>query len=105
MAMGRARRRRQGTLFVETGEPLHTPGRPFHEKVSALPEKHGFEAMVEGECARRYSDRTGRPGIPPVVCLKALFAGFCGGADPERGIAWRVADSMALRAFPGCALT
>jgi hypothetical protein len=76
MAMGRARRQRQGTLFVGTGELPRTPGHPFYEKVSALLEKHGFEAMVEGECARYYSDVTGRPIIPPVVYFKALFVGF-----------------------------
>ncbi len=105
MAMGRARRQRQGTLFVETGELPRTPGHPFYEKVSALLEKHGFEAMAGGECARYYSDGTGRPSIPPVVYFKALFVGFFEGIDSERGIAWRVADSMALRAFLGYELT
>ena len=105
MAMGRARRQRQGTLFVGTGELPRTPGHPFYERVSALLEKHGFEAVVEGECARYYSDGTGRPSIPPVVYFKALFVGFFEGIDSERGIAWRVADSMALRAFLGYELT
>ena len=40
-----------------------------------------------------------------MVYFKALFVGFFEGIDSERGIAWRVADSMALRAFLGYELT
>jgi transposase len=31
--------------------------------------------------------------------------GYCEGIDSERGIAWRVADSLSLREFLGCGLT
>jgi transposase len=61
--------------------------------------------MVEAECAQYYADVLGRPSIPPVVYFKALFVGYFEGIDSERGIAWRVADSMALRSFLGYALT
>ena len=105
MAMGRANKEQQETLWVETGALARTPGHPFYEKVAALLAKHGFEAMVEGECAQYYADGVGRPSIPPIVYFKALFIGFFEGIDSERGIAWRVADSMALRAFLGYALT
>ena len=105
MAMGRAKREQQETLWVETHALPRTPGHPFYEKVAALLAKHGFDAMVEGECAQYYADGVGRPSIPPVVYFKALFVGFFEGIDSERGIAWRVADSMALRTFLGYALT
>ncbi len=105
MAMGRANKEQQETLWVETGTLARTPGHPFYEKVGALLAKHGFEGMVEGECAQYYADGVGRPSIPPVVYFKSLFIGFFEGIDSERGIAWRVADSMALRAFLGYALT
>ena len=105
MAMGRANKGQQETLWVETGALARTPGHPFYEKVGALLAKHGFGGMVEGECAQYYADGVGRPSIPPVVYFKALFIGFFEGIDSERGIAWRVADSMALRAFLGYALT
>jgi transposase len=105
MAMGRTHKERQETLWVETGALPSTPGHPFYEKVAALLAKHGFEAMVEGECAQYYADGVGRPSVPPVVYFKALFVGFFEGIDSERGIAWRVADSMALRSFLGYALT
>ena len=105
MAMGRARKEQQETLWVETQALPRTPGHPFYEKVAALLAKHGFDAMVEGECAQYYADGVGRPSIPPVVYFKALFVGFFEGIDSERGIAWRVADSMALRSFLGYSLT
>ncbi len=47
----------------------------------------------------------GRPSIPPGVYFCMLFVGFFEGVDSERGIAWRVADSPALRAFLGYELT
>ena len=106
MAMGRADKEQQQVLWVETGALPRTPGHPFYEKVSQLLAKHVFTAMVEGECAQYYAaDGVGRPSIPPVVYFKALFVGFFEGIDSERGIAWRVADSMALRSFLGYSLT
>ena len=105
MAMGRRNQERQETLWVETSALPCAPGHPFYEKVNALLARHGFEAMVEAECAQYYADVLGRPSIPPGVYFKALFVGFFEGIDSERGIAWRVADSMALRSFLGYTLT
>jgi transposase len=105
MAMGRKGKEHQETLWVETSALPCAPGHPFYEKVNGLLAKHGFEAMVEAECAPYYAEVLGRPSIPPVVYFKALFVGYFEGIDSERGIAWRVADSMALRLFLGYALT
>lgn len=105
MAMGRRNKQCQETLWVETAALACAPGHPFYEKVNGLLAKHGFEAMVEDECAQYYAGVLGRPSIPPAVYFKALFVGFFEGIDSERGIAWRVADSMALRSFLGYALT
>lgn len=105
MAMGRMDKEHQESLWVETSALPCAPGHPFYEKVNALLAKHGFESMVEVECAQYYADVLGRPSIPPVVYFKALFVGYFEGIDSERGIAWRVADSMALRSFLGYALT
>ncbi|NQT51200.1 transposase, partial [bacterium] len=52
-----------------------------------------------------YAARLGRPSIPPGVYFRMLLIGYFEGIDSERGIAWRVADSMALRSFLGYALT
>lgn len=105
MAMGRMDKGRQETLWVETSALPCAPGHPFYEKVNALSTEEGFEAMVETECAPYYAENRGRPSIPPVVYFKALLIGYFEGIDSERGIAWRVADSMALRSFLGYTLT
>jgi transposase len=105
MAMGRMDKQHQETLWIETSSLPCAPGHPFYEQLNGLLAKHGFAAMVEAECAQYYAEVLGRPSIAPVVYFKALFVGFFEGIDSERGIAWRVADSMALRSFLGYALT
>ncbi|MGA7928374.1 MAG: transposase [Candidatus Sulfotelmatobacter sp.] len=37
-------------------------------------------------------------------CLPSLLIGYFEGIDSERGIAWRLADSLALRRFVGIGL-
>lgn len=105
MAMGRKKKERQESLWVETSALPSAPGHPFYAKVEALLTEAGFEEMVETECKQYYAEVLGRPSIPPVAYFKALFVGYFEGIDSERGIAWRVADSMALRSFLGYALT
>ena len=43
----------------------------------------------------------GRPSIPPGVYFRMLMMGYFEQLDSEREIAWRCADSLALRAFLG----
>jgi transposase len=46
----------------------------------------------------------GRPSLAPGVYFRLLLVGYFEGIDSERGIAWRAADSLALRGFLGLAL-
>jgi transposase len=105
MAMGTSRRERQSELWIAGDSLPRTPGHPFYEKLTTALDEQGFDSFVERECAPYYSEKTGRPSMPPAVYFKMLFIGFFEGLDSERGIAWRVADSMALRDFLGYALT
>jgi len=105
MALGNRRTEQQDTLWIETASLPRTSGHPFYERLNALLDKHGFDAMAEEACAKFYADGVGRPGTPPGVYFRMLFIGFFEGIDSERGIAWRTADSMALRAFLGYRLT
>lgn len=105
MAMGRQNNERQGTLFVETRALASAPGHPFYERLGGVLAFHSFDTFVEERCARFYAEKMGRPSIPPVVYFKMLFIGYFEGLDSERGIAWRVADSLALRDFLGYDLT
>ena len=105
MAMGRANRERQENLWVEWSALPSAPGHPFYEKLDEVLKRHGFAEFAERECRQYYSELLGRPSVPPPVYFKMLFIGFFEGIDSERGIAWRVADSMALRQFLGYELT
>src|SRR6185369_13086504 len=46
-----------------------------------------------------YADNVGRPGLAPGIYFRLLLVGYFEGIDSERGIAWRTADSLAIRAF------
>src|SRR5207245_7060475 len=46
----------------------------------------------------------GRPGLPPGRYFRLLLLGYFEGLDSERGIAWRAADSLAIRSFVGLGL-
>ncbi len=105
MAMGRSKQERQSELWIAGDALPKTPGHPFYSKLSAVLDEHDFDGFVERECASYYAEKTGRPSMPPAVYFKMLFIGFFEGLDSERGIAWRVADSIALRDFLGYALT
>src|ERR1035441_8175716 len=61
----------------------------------------GFDEFCERECQRYYADGVGRPSLAPGVYFRLMLIGFFEGLDSERGIAWRVADSLSLREFLG----
>jgi transposase len=106
MAMGKRREERQGTLFVATDRLPKAAGHPFYQRLNGLLAEAGFDAWVEGRC-RQYSEMgetRGRPSIAPGIYFRMLLVGYFEGIDSQRGIAWRCADSLALRQFLGLAL-
>jgi transposase len=105
MAMGRRSRESQGALWVEAGELARSPGHPFYERLNRILDGAGFDAFVEGVCAKFYAEQMGRPSLPPAVYFRLLLIGYFEGIDSERGIAWRVADSLTLREFLGYAVS
>jgi transposase len=103
--MGKRKAQQQPALWVPASA-LPTPaGHPFYQQLNAILKKHGFDAFVEGLCQGFYAPRMGRPSIPPGVYFRMLLLGYFEGIDSERGIAWRAADSIALRRFLGYELT
>ena len=46
----------------------------------------------------------GHPSLTPGIYFRSLLIGYFEGIGAERGIAWRLADSLALRRFVGVAL-
>jgi transposase len=105
MSMGSRPTEHQGSLWIETSSLPRTAGHPFYEKLNGLLKQHGFDTMAEMTCADFYAKKFGRPSTPPGVYFRMLFVGFFEGIDSERGIAWRAADSMALRSFLGYSLS
>jgi len=105
MAMGQRKRERQATFWVPAGELPQTPGHPFYERLNKILDGQEFDRFVEERCRKFYADKMGRPSLPPAVYFRMLLVGYFEGIDSERGIAWRVADSMALRRFLGYELT
>jgi transposase len=105
MAMGKRRRRRQKSLWIEPSSIKTGPGHPFYERLNQLLDRHDFDELVERECARFYAEKMGRPSLAPAVYFRLLLIGYFEGIDSERGIAWRVADSISLRKFLGYELT
>lgn len=104
MAMGK-KKGRQGSLWVAARDLARSPGHPFYERLNRLLEHHGFDAFVEEQCRSFYAERLGRPSVPPGMYFRLLLIGYFEGIDSERGIAWRVADSLTLREFLGLALS
>ena len=103
MALGK-RKPKQEELFIPTANLVTGPGHPFYTKINEVLAEAGFDDFVERLCAPYYKEG-GRPGIPPGVYFRMLFIGYFEGLDSQRGIAWRCADSLALRTFLGIALT
>ena len=86
-------------MWVATQKLPRSPGHPFYEWLNRVLEKTGFDAFMEGLCERFYADRTGRPSLRPGRYFRMLLLGYFEGLNSERAIAWRVADSMSVRAF------
>ena len=90
---------KQEDIWIAHTELAVAPGHPFYKRLNELLEGAKFDEFVEGLCARFYHARLGRPSLRPGIYFRALLVGYFEGIDSERGIAWRVADSLALRRF------
>ena len=105
MAMGRRKdRARTPGVWIATNELPKTGGHPFYQRLNQVLEAHAFDAFVEAQCAPFYAEGVGRPGLTPGTYFRLLLIGYFEGIDSERGIAWRTADSLALRGFLGLGL-
>ena len=105
MAMGRRKTRaRTPGLWIATNELPQTGGHPFYQRLNQVLDAHAFDEFVEAQCAAFYADTVGRPSLTPGTYFRLLLIGYFEGIDSERGIAWRTADSLALRGFLGLGL-
>jgi transposase len=104
MAMGR-RKPKQQPMFMAATEIVKPASHPFYSKVSEILDENKVDRKLEYLCKRFYSPTMGRPGLAPGIYFRMLLLGYFEGIDSERGIAWRVADSLSLREFLGFNVT
>lgn len=104
MAMGK-RKPRQQPLWVATSEIATTSAHPFYQQLNKILDRCRFDHYAEHICRRYYAGNVGRPGLAPGVYFRSLMIGYFEGIGSERGIAWRVQDSLSLRNFLGIGLT
>ena len=100
----RKQREKQEGLWIAHTELASAPGHPFYQRLNELLEAERFDEFVEGRCAKFYAEKYGRPSLTPGIYFRALLIGYFEGIGAERGIAWRLADSLALRRFVGIGL-
>ncbi len=91
-------------MWVATADLPTAASHPFYARLNQLLREHGFDDFAERQCAPFYADTMGRPGLAPGIYFRLLLIGYFEGLDSERGIAWRAADSFALRDFLGVGL-
>ncbi len=106
MAMGRRKTERQEALFIVAERLPRSAGHPFYQALNRLPAEAGFDRWIEDRCLPCYDqdESRGQRSIPPGVYFRMLLVGYFEGIDSQRGIAWRCADSLALRSFLGLTL-
>ena len=103
MAMGK-RTNEQAPMWVSTTDLPVSPGHPFYARLNAILDEAGFDRFAEEQCRAFYAPAMGRPSLPPGRYFRLLLLGYFEGLDSERGIAWRAADSLAVRSFVGLGL-
>src|SRR5437870_5316356 len=104
MAMGK-RKSEQAPMWVASTDLPVSPGHPFYAGgLNAILDEAGFDRFAEEQCRQFYAPVMGRPGLPPGRYFRLLLVGYFEGLDSERGIAWRAADSLAVRSFVGLGL-
>lgn len=103
--MGTRKRERQEELWVVSSEIVASRAHAFYDRLNQILDDHQFDRNVEHLCRRYYKGRRGRPSITPGVYFRSLLLGYFEGIDSERGIAWRLGDSLSMRRFIDYGLT
>jgi transposase len=98
------RKSEQAPMWLPTTALPVSPGHPFYVRLNAILDGAGFDRFAEEQCRAFYAAAMGRPSLPPGRYFRLLLLGYFEGLDSERGIAWRAADSLAVRSFVGLGL-
>ena len=99
--MGKRPAARQGSpLWVTTADLPTNAGASILRASQPGPWRMRVSTRSRRVCARCSTRRGwGRPSLRPGRYLRMLLIGYFEGLSSERGIAWRVADSLSLRSF------
>lgn len=100
MSMGH----KQPTPSISAAGP-QAQGQPFYLKLEQILTQHHFDPFVEQRCRRFYARKRGRPSLAPGLYFRILLMGYFEGLGSERAMAWRLQDSLSLRAWLGFAPT
>ena len=103
MALGK-RRQKQTCLWVEASQLQARGQHPFYSRLNEILERAKFDSYAERLCRKYYAMSMGRPSLAPGVYFRCFLVGYFEGIDSERGIAYRVSDSLSVRAFLGLSL-
>jgi transposase len=105
MGMGKRKRRlRQQSMWIATKICHESASHPFYAELNQILDRNGFDDYVEELCSAFYAPTMGRPSLAPGRYIRLLLLGFFEQIESERGIAWRAADSLSVRAFLGLEL-
>src|SRR3984893_5747060 len=99
MAMGTRKHRERQEQLRYLSELPEAPGHPLYQRLNEVLDRDGFDQFCERRCHGFYHEKLGRPSLAPGIYFRLMMIGFFEGLDSERGIAWRVADSLTLRQF------
>ena len=73
--MGKRRRHaRQKTMWVASTDLPQSAGHPFYERLNRVLDDASFDAFVEAQCAKFYTDGVGRPSVAPGALFPAAAA-------------------------------
>lgn len=105
MAMGKRKRKlRQQSMWIATQDLPRSASHPFYTALNRVLDQNGFDEYVEAACGAFYASTMGRPSLAPGRYFRLLMLGFFEQIESERGMAWRAADSLSVRAFLGLEL-
>ncbi len=100
----RKRKHRQQSMWIATQDLPRSAAHPFYARLNRILEQNRFDDYVEDLCSAFYAPTMGRPSLAPGRYFRLLMLGYFEEIESERGIAWRAADSLSVRAFLGLEL-
>jgi transposase len=92
-------------MWVTVSELPRSVSHPFYAKLNGVLAEDGFDEFVEAQCRRFYAEKMGQPSLAPGQYFRFMLLGYFECLDSERAMAWRAADSLAIRSFLGLGLT